>query len=450
VTKLILFVGFAGTAAFASGCSGGAAPAASRGQGGDGGADAAVGNLADGGTPSQPVDAGGTGGSGTAGVAGIAGIGGSPVDAGADGPVTGVGGGAGMPGVAGAGGAIAAAGAGGGAVGGQGGMAGAGGSMVVTEPACSDMFDQTLQAFSIDISADDWAAIQSEFITAAQLPDSMFVQYEPAYYPVVFHYGSETVSDAYIRLKGDSSWREAAMYDGQSGKMQLKIAFDHVNSKSKFHGVDKIGLDMPRTDPTFMRERIANAWLRSIGVPAICATNATLTVNGSLYGVFVAEEHVNHQFVTEWFPDNSSGDLFKGGWTPETNTSNPNWTRLDTFWAASTAADLSSIVDVPNSLLAWAAECLLNNGDGYWGGDHNFYIYDQGASGYVFFPTDLDSSLDYLGQFTSDPIYWWSARNQWLLPIPQHYLIMVGDPALRAQYTQAVATQLSRLNVSSS
>ena len=74
----------------------------------------------------------------------------------------------------------------------------------------------------------------------------------------MFHYGSETVTDAYLRLKGDSSWREAVAYDGQNGKMQFVIAFDHVNSKADFHGVSKIGFDMPRTDPTFMRDRIAN------------------------------------------------------------------------------------------------------------------------------------------------------------------------------------------------
>jgi hypothetical protein len=263
----------------------------------------------------------------------------------------------------------------------------------------------------------------------------------------VFHYGTESVADAYIRLKGDSSWREAVAYDGPSGKMQFVIAFDHVNSKATFHGVGKIGFDMPRTDPTFIRERIANQWLRSVGIPSKCATNGTLVVNGSLYGVFVAEQHVSHDFVKEWFAGNSGGDLFKGGWTPETNKSNPNWPRLDQFWAAMTPADLTAIVDVSPSLLAWAAEAMVNDADGYYGGDHNFYIYDQGPTkGYVFFPTDLDSSLDYLGQFTADPIYWWSTRHN-ITDVPQHYRIVMGDDNLRAQYIAAVSTQLRNWNV---
>ena len=170
-------------------------------------------------------------------------------------------------------------------------------------------------------------------------------------------------------------------------------------------------------------------------------------VNGSLYGVFVAEERIGHHFVKEWFPGNSDGDLFKGGSTAETNTSNPNWTRLDQFWAAATPAQLTAIVDLSPSLLSWAAEAMLNDADGFYGGDHNFYIYDEGATkGYAFFPDDLDSSLDYLGDSTTDPIYWWSARHD-VKDVLQPYRIVIGDDALRAQYIAALGTQLHNWNV---
>ena len=86
-----------------------------------------------------------------------------------------------------------------------------------------------------------------------QLSPTAFSQYNSVDYPVTFHYGSETVTDAYIHLKGDSSWQETVQYDGANGKMQVGIAFDHVNPSATFHGVSKIGFDMPRTDPTFLR-----------------------------------------------------------------------------------------------------------------------------------------------------------------------------------------------------
>ena len=172
-------------------------------------------------------------------------------------------------------------GAGGSGVTGGGGSSGGGTVGTATAPACPDFLGQTLQTFSIDISAADWAAIQNEFLTTGLLTDNDFVQHQAVAYPIVFHYGAETVGDATIHLRGDSSWREAAEYDGAQGKMQFGIAFDDVNANATFHGISKVKLDMPRTDPTFMRDRIANTWLRSIDIPAACSTSAQLMVNGS-------------------------------------------------------------------------------------------------------------------------------------------------------------------------
>jgi hypothetical protein len=151
--------------------------------------------------------------------------------------------------------------------------------------------------------------------------------------------------------------------------------------------------------------------------------------------------------VKDFFGPNAAGDLWDGGEIAQTNKSNPNTARRDAFWDATTPAALTAIVDVPGSLLSWTAEALLNDADGYWGGDHNFFIYDEGAKGFVFFPHDLDSSLDYLGRFDSDPITWWSVREDWTLPIPQHYLIVIGDPTLRRQYIEALRAQLGRYDV---
>jgi hypothetical protein len=336
-----------------------------------------------------------------------------------------------------------------GGAGGSGASGAAGGGTLGTAvaPACPDFLGQTLQTFSVDIAAADWAAIQSEFLTTGLMADNDFVQHQAVAYPIVFHTGGETVSDATIHLRGDSSWREAAAFDGAQGKMQFGIVFDAVNANATFHGISKIKLDMPRTDPTFMRDRIANTWLRSIDIPAACSTSAQLMINGSLYGVFVAEENIGHHLLDEFFPGNGGGDLWDGGEIAQTNKSNPNRARLEAFWDATTPAALAAIVDVRGSLLSWSAEALLNDADGYWGGDHNFFIYDQGAKGYVFFPHDLDSSLDYLGRFDSDPITWWSVRPDWELPIPQHYLTVIGDDGLRGQYIEALRTQLGRYDV---
>src|SRR6185369_13715203 len=132
------------------------------------------------------------------------------------------------------------------------GTGGGGAIGAIGADGCSDLFDQkTLQTYSVDISGDEWTKISAEFQdVAAVLANTP----RETYHPVTFHFGTETVSDAAIRLKGQSSWVDTVMYDA-SPKMQFVIAFDQVNPNGKFHGLGKITLDMPRADWTFLNER---------------------------------------------------------------------------------------------------------------------------------------------------------------------------------------------------
>ena len=50
----------------------------------------------------------------------------------------------------------------------------------------------------------------------------------------------------------------------------------------------------------------------------------------------------------------------------------------------------------------WAAEAMLNNADGYYGGYHNFFIYDQGAAGVRVPAQDTDATFDWLAHVRSD------------------------------------------------
>ena len=83
----------------------------------------------------------------------------------------------------------------------------------------------------------------------------------------------ETVTNAMIKLHGQSSWLQAVMLDGDRAKMQFDIAFDKVDQAGKFHGVDKLVFDMPRSDWTFLHDRLAHAWLRQSGIMASCAAS---------------------------------------------------------------------------------------------------------------------------------------------------------------------------------
>jgi hypothetical protein len=325
---------------------------------------------------------------------------------------------------------------------GTGGAGGAGGGATTAQPfGCSDLFDEAvLQDYAVDISADEWTKLDYEFRNRYV---AVGAGKTAPYHPVVFHSGAETVANASIRLKGDSSWDQTVALDGANAKMQFVIAFDQINTSGKFHGVSKITLDMPRDDQSFLDERLAfNVLPTFLGRPAPCASSAKLTINGAYYGVYANEEHVAHAYLKRVFPEAPDGDLFKGGYTPETNTLAPNTAKLNMFWAAHDIGAMAAIVDMEWSVTEWAAEALIDDVDGYYGGDHNFYIYDYPGTGYRWMICDADSSFDIFGDVDQHPIYWWIAPRSEHYSPAQHYAIVMGDPTWRGHYIEAIRTLL--------
>ena len=348
----------------------------------------------------------------------------------------------------GAGGVADAAGGGasGAPVAGGGGAAGAGGGAMPSARGCSDLFDPAvLVDYAFEISADEWAKIDYEFrnrdaLVAAGIDPKTF-------HPIVFHYGGETVPDAMIRLKGQSSWRQTVRDDGDKARMQFVVSFEEVNPAAKFHGLSKLVLDMPNNDQTFMQERLGFATMAEIfGMAAPCANSARVTINGQYYGVYVNEEHIGGAYIKRVFPEAPDGDLFAAGRTPKTNQLTPDDDKLAAFWAAHDIASMAAVVDMDASVAEWAAEAMLNDGDGYWGGGHNFYIYDYAGKGYRWMLDDADATFAWLGRSDVNLIYWWAGRTS-LQEAGQHYLIVMGDPTWRANYLAAVRALLSRWDV---
>jgi hypothetical protein len=327
------------------------------------------------------------------------------------------------------------------------GAAGSGGSSggTVGPLGCSDLFDPAvLQDYAVDINADEWDKLDNEFRNRYTVVGANVT---PPYHPVVFHRGAETVANASIRLKGDSSWDQTIQFDGANAKMQFVIAFDQVDPNGRFHGNSKITLDMPRDDASFLDERLAFNVLPTLGRPAPCTSSAKLTINGSYYGAYANEEHVGNTYLNRVFPGASSGDLFKGGLMPETNKVSANTAKLATFWAAHDIGAMSALVDMEWSVTEWAAEALINDQDGYYGGDHNFYLYDYPGAGYRWLVCDADTSFYIFGYVDQHPIYWWIAPRPEHYTPAQHYAIVMGDLTWRGHYIAAIRTLLASWDV---
>jgi hypothetical protein len=301
----------------------------------------------------------------------------------------------------------------------------------ITEPpgsvgGCSDLYDENLvTSYEIGIDPVEWAAIHDEFVnwqarTAAGLP------LKP-YHAVTLQLGSETVP-AWIRLKGNSSWF-SAVASNPNVKKQFVIAFDQgADANARFHGVQKVELDMPTLDRSFLHVRLAESFVRDLGLPGRCANNARLIVNGEYYGLYANVEATNKDFLRRVFPGEYEGDLWKKRSDLQTNENDPNRDngRQEALWNTYDAAGLAMLMDMDASLRTWAAEALLPQPDGYWGGNSNFYVYDHPRRGFIWLNDDLDATFEFMPA-DMHPLYFWLNRTRVRTPGPQYVAIMADE-----------------------
>ncbi len=335
---------------------------------------------------------------------------------------------------------------------GGGSVAGGGtGSTGVTGAACPDLFAQDkVRTYSIDISASEWNAIMAEFHDLGSLLQSG--NDFATRHPVTFHLDGETASDATLKLHGQSSWAQAVMLDGDRAKIQFDISFHQTDPNGMFHGIGKLVFDMPRADWTFLHDRLAHAWFRQVGIATGCVASARVEINGSYYGLYAVEENTGKRVLGQFYPGTALGGLWKAANQPETGESAAHADRQQAFLAAHDFASVSAIVDLDSSLYEWAGEALVYNGDGYYGGDHNFYIYDQGAKGFTFLPNDTDATFDWMALndqvgVKDHPVYFWEGR---VAPGPQRghiWRIAMTDAGTRQKYADAMASQLQSWDV---
>jgi hypothetical protein len=297
---------------------------------------------------------------------------------------------------------------------------------------CPDIYAQGIfPTFEVEIDDAEWAALQAEFADPSAR-EAQGLSPKP-YHPLKsFKYRDEVYTDAMIRLKGNPyfSWTPP--------KMQFVISFKEVNDEGRFHGVRKISLDAPWYDPSLLRERVALAFLRESNVPASCANNAKLVMNGSLYGVYVNKEHIDKEFLQRNFEDDE-GNLYKYGYELKTNEGEADVSRRDALWAATDLATFGSLVNREGVLKAWAGEAMLPSYDGYWCCNHNYYIYDEPGKGFTWIPYDLDITFDGVPVVQGNPFQdvfssGWGQQ-------PQVALVM-ANPGWRDAFSATVSAML--------
>ncbi len=303
--------------------------------------------------------------------------------------------------------------------------------------ACSDLFDEkALISYEAQIDPAEWAAIHDEFVNW-QARAAAGLDIKP-YHAITLQVGQESVP-AWIRLKGNSSWFSAVAAN-PNVKKQFIIAFDQgADPHARFHGVQKVELDMPSLDRSFLHDRLAHSFLRDVGLPGLCANSAKLIVNGEYYGLYANLEITGRDFLKRIFPGADQGDLWKKRSDLKTNDDDPNRdnSRQKALWSTTDPNELAKLMDVDASLRTWAAEALLPQPDGYWGGNSNFYVYDHPTRGFIWLTDDLDATFEFMPP-DMHPIYFWLNRNPARRPGP-HYVALMHEDQWRNRFIEILA-----------
>ena len=268
-----------------------------------------------------------------------------------------------------------------------------------------DLFDgAVVHGIHVTMHSRDWDALRANFTSND-------------FYPADVTWNGLRVRNVGVRSRGLGS---------RSGiKPGLELDFAHYSSRGQFLGLRALVLDNLTTDPSMIRERVAFAFMRRLGILAPREVHAELFVNDQSVGLYTVAEPIDPTFVQRTL-GNANGVLFEFHWVlpfyatfpgedldgyrPLFESRSPQL--LSTFDLYDPIRELFRTIneapagqfreavgarlDFDSTLRLIAAEAVLAEWDGVLGyaGMNNFYLYRDAASGQSrLFPWDADHSL---------------------------------------------------------
>ncbi|MDF2629287.1 MAG: putative inner spore coat protein [Symbiobacteriaceae bacterium] len=229
-------------------------------------------------------------------------------------------------------------------------------------------------------------------------------------YPGSVTWNGQTFPQVAVRAKGNSSLSSVARAENK--RYSLKLDLNQFADGQSVGGVTTINLNNSFSDPSFLREYLSFEAFASLGVPSPATTWVELTVNGKLWGLYLAVEQIGRPFLERNFAD-ASGALYKPDGEKAGAGADLKW-RDDNYASypgivyksgevSGDHADLIAMLDVLNNggdlehhldvdevLRYFAASTVMSNFDSYQGAFlHNYYLYEEGGR-FSILPWDLD------------------------------------------------------------
>ena len=220
------------------------------------------------------------------------------------------------------------------------------------------------------------------------------------YFPATLHVDGLTVTDVGIRKKGN-------LGSLSTTRPGLRVKANKYVMGQRVLGLEVLTLNNNHQDDTLISQCLGYGLFRAAGVPAPRCAFAHVTVNGEDLGIYSHVEAIRPEFLAHHFAD-ATGNLYEsgggfapgatGGFQPETNSTAPDCSDLDTVTTALGATDaqleaqLGAVVDLDEFARFWAMEVVTDHWDGYANNQNNFYAYHDPSTGkFSFIPWGADA-----------------------------------------------------------
>src|SRR5215204_5375450 len=152
--------------------------------------------------------------------------------------------------------------------------------------------DGVVHEIRLTINSKDWTALKTNFK-------------ENIYYPCSLQWRGVNVTNVGIRSRGLGS---------RSGtKPGLRVDIDRYAADQTFVGLKSFVLDNLVQDPSMLRERLAMAFFRRMGLPAPREAHARLFVNDAYVGLYALVEAIDKGFLGRSFGADSKGGTENDG-----------------------------------------------------------------------------------------------------------------------------------------
>jgi len=217
--------------------------------------------------------------------------------------------------------------------------------------------------------------------------------------------------DIGIRLKG-----VIGSYRWLDRKAGFKVKINAVDSNLRFYGLKKLTLNNMVQDGSYIHEALAYRVFRAMDIPAPRVGYASVSFNGTPYGLYSHIETYDEPMLDRWF--DKTQHLYEGSYWMDVSPGNEGAFEVDEgdasdradlialIAAANTPADrwwsaLDKVADRSQFVREWATETFIGHWDGYAHYiKNNYYLHSDKKGKFTMMPWGTDQTFDWAAEWT--------------------------------------------------